>query len=598
MFSLSLPLLAVFTPLLNFVLMLSFSNYSRSWRHLSLLVIGNMVLLLLALVFIFPSIARGETYTTMLGSWILSDLFEVNWVFAIDALTYTMLLVVLTVSTLVHLYSTEYMSEDPHTARFISYLSLFTFFMLILVTSNNFVGLFLGWEGVGLCSYLLISFWFTRIQANKAAIKAMVVNRVSDLFFTIGILAIFYTFQTVEFNTVFALAPYFTEQATISLAGYAVPPLTLITFLLFLGAMGKSAQIGLHTWLPDAMEGWHTVGLSIQKILPYAGITSLDTLVSGLPLCVAAEKSGVDEVDPQETDISSSDSSETLRKTTSPFDFVPFLRGTQRRGGALVSSLEWLIGFAEGDGSFIVDKTGYISFQITQSRRDVQVLHRVRKILEFGSVRQQDAQNDTWRFRVRDRANLQKIILLFNGNLVLEKNRGRFHAFATAFNVRYGENTEISDLAPAATLNDAWLSGFTDAEGCFTVSVIDRPLHRKKPYQVQARFILAQKDAERELRALSALLGGKLSFQKSYSGHNLAVQATHLKAVLRYFRIFPLKTIKRVSLIKFLAIHRLLIRSIAEKRVLTSDELSCIRRHAKEINKSKELVEDKVRSTE
>jgi proton-translocating NADH-quinone oxidoreductase chain L len=214
-----------------------------------------MVLLLVALISMFPSIARGETYSTTLGNWILSDLFEVNWVFAIDALTYTMLLVVLTVSTLVHLYSTEYMSEDPHTARFISYLSLFTFFMLILVTSNNFVGLFLGWEGVGLCSYLLISFWFTRIQASKAAIKAMVVNRVSDLFFTIGILAVFFTFQTVEFNTVFALAPYFIEEATISLFGFAVPPLTLITFLLFLGAMGKSAQIGLHTWLPDAMEG-------------------------------------------------------------------------------------------------------------------------------------------------------------------------------------------------------------------------------------------------------------------------------------------------------------------------------------------------------
>jgi len=166
-----------------------------------------------------------------------------------------MLLVVLGVSTLVHLYSTEYMSEDPHVARFISYLSLFTFFMLILVTSNNFVGLFLGWEGVGLCSYLLISFWFTRVQANKSAIKAMVVNRVSDLFFTVGILAIFFTFQTVEFNTVFALAPYFVENAVISLAGYSIPPLTLITFLLFLGAMGKSAQIGLHTWLPDAMEG-------------------------------------------------------------------------------------------------------------------------------------------------------------------------------------------------------------------------------------------------------------------------------------------------------------------------------------------------------
>jgi proton-translocating NADH-quinone oxidoreductase chain L len=214
-----------------------------------------MLLLITALVSIFPAIARGEVYSTNVGNWILSDVFEVNWVFSIDALTYTMLLVVLSVSTLVHLYSTEYMSEDPHTARFVSYLSLFTFFMLILVTSNNFVSLFLGWEGVGLCSYLLISFWFTRIQANKAAIKAMVVNRVSDLFFTIGILAIFFTFKSVEFNTVFALAPYLTDSAAINLAGYSVPPLTLITFLLFLGAMGKSAQIGLHTWLPDAMEG-------------------------------------------------------------------------------------------------------------------------------------------------------------------------------------------------------------------------------------------------------------------------------------------------------------------------------------------------------
>jgi len=117
-----------------------------------------MVLLLLSLGFLFSPIAQGETYTSNIGNWLLSGLFEVNWVFSIDALTYTMLLVVLTVSTLVHLYSTEYMSEDPHTARFISYLSLFTFFMLLLVTSNNFVGLFLGWEGVGLCSYLLISF--------------------------------------------------------------------------------------------------------------------------------------------------------------------------------------------------------------------------------------------------------------------------------------------------------------------------------------------------------------------------------------------------------------------------------------------------------
>jgi hypothetical protein len=598
MLNLSLPTLTVLVPLLNFFLMVCFSNYSRSWRHLSLLVIGNMLCLLFALFLMFPAIARGETFSTTLGSWILSGLFEVNWVFAIDALTYTMLLVVLTVSTLVHLYSTEYMSEDPHTARFISYLSLFTFFMLILVTANNFVSLFLGWEGVGLCSYLLISFWFTRIQANKAAIKAMVVNRVSDLFFTVGIIAIFFTFQTVEFNAVFALAPFFVDNTSILVLGYEVPALTLITFLLFLGAMGKSAQIGLHTWLPDAMEGWLTVGLSIKKILPYAGITSLDTLVSGAIVCATTEKSNVNEVNPQETDISLSGSSETLRKTASPFNFTPFFDATQRQGGDLVSFLEWLVGFTEGGGSFIVDKTGYVSFQLTQSYRDVQILYYVRQTLGFGSVSQQDAQNNTWRFRVRDKVNLQKIIFLFNGNLVFEKNRVRFIAFVNAYNTRYKENIEVSSTAPCVTLNDAWLSGFTDAEGCFTVSVIERPLTRKKPYQVQARFILAQKNGEKELISLCKLVGGRLSFQKSYSGHNLSVQISHLKVTLRYFRQFPLKTIKRISLIKFLAIYRPVVRSISEKRPLTSAELSLIRRRAKEINKIVELVEDKVRPTE
>lgn len=254
MFTFALPLLVVFLPLLNFLIMLCFSNSTRSWRHLSLLVIGNMLLLITALLFAFPAIARGEIYSAFLGNWFTSGLLEVNWVFSIDALTYTMLLVVLSVSTLVHLYSTEYMSEDPHTTRFISYLSLFTFFMLLLVTSSNFVSLFLGWEGVGLCSYLLISFWFTRIQANKAAIKAMVVNRISDLFFTIGMLLVFHTFQSVEFSTVFGLAPFFVD-ATITVCGYTISPLVLITLMLFLGAMGKSAQIGLHTWLPDAMEG-------------------------------------------------------------------------------------------------------------------------------------------------------------------------------------------------------------------------------------------------------------------------------------------------------------------------------------------------------
>jgi NADH:ubiquinone oxidoreductase subunit 5 (subunit L)/multisubunit Na+/H+ antiporter MnhA subunit len=165
-----------------------------------------------------------------------------------------MLIVVTFISSLVHIYSTEYMSHDPHLPRFMSYLSLFTFFMLILVTADNFIQLFVGWEGVGLCSYLLINFWFTRIQANKAAIKAMIVNRIGDFGLALGIFCIYITFNSVEYSTVFALVPLF-ENDYLNFLGFDIHLITLIGILLFIGAVGKSAQLGLHTWLPDAMEG-------------------------------------------------------------------------------------------------------------------------------------------------------------------------------------------------------------------------------------------------------------------------------------------------------------------------------------------------------
>lgn len=263
----------------------------------------------------------------------------------------------------------------------------------------------------------------------------------------------------------------------------------------------------------------------------------------------------------------------------------------------LASELEWLIGFSEGNESFIVDKTGYASFQLTQSYRDVQVLYRVRKVLQFGTVSEQDAQNNTCCFRVRDRESLQKIIHLFNGNLVLEKNCKRFLSFVTAFNTRYSTKNAGVQQTLHPTLTDAWLCGFTDAQGRFTVSVINQPSCGRKRYQVLACYILAQKDAENELRALALLLDGRLSYQKSYKGYNLSVQWTHLKALLRYFRVFPLKTIKRVSLIKFLAIYRPLLKSMAEKRLLTRGELLLVKKRAREINKIAGLVEDKVRST-
>jgi proton-translocating NADH-quinone oxidoreductase chain L len=165
-----------------------------------------------------------------------------------------MLLVVLGVSSLVHIYSTEYLSADPHQGRFMGYLSLFTGFMLVLVSADNFIVMFLGWEGIGLASFLLIGFWYTRIQAGKSAIKAMLINRVGDLGLALGISAVFLTFKSVDYLVVFALAPKAINES-FSFLSFDFDRLTIIAFLLFWGALGKSAQIGLHMWLPDAMEG-------------------------------------------------------------------------------------------------------------------------------------------------------------------------------------------------------------------------------------------------------------------------------------------------------------------------------------------------------
>ena len=189
-----------------------------------------------------------------LASWINSEMLNVDWGFLFDSLTVVMCCVVTFVSSIVHLYSTEYMSQDPHLPRFMSYLSLFTFFMLILVTADNFIQMFVGWEGVGLCSYLLINFWFTRIQANKAAIKAMILNRIGDFGLVVGILIVFVEYQAVDYATVFAVTPTLTGKIYHFL-GFDFDLISIICFFLFIGAVGKSAQLGLHTWLPDAMEG-------------------------------------------------------------------------------------------------------------------------------------------------------------------------------------------------------------------------------------------------------------------------------------------------------------------------------------------------------
>ena len=205
---------------------------------------------------IFLGFVGGSSETTVVPvlTWIQSGTLAFDWALRVDTLTAVMLVVINTVSALVHLYSWGYMDEDPDQPRFFAYLSLFTFAMLMLVTADNLVQMFFGWEGVGLASYLLIGFWFRKPSANAAAIKAFVVNRVGDLGFMLGIFGTYLVFDTVSITEILAAAPAM-SGATIGFLGFTVQTMDVLCILLFIGAMGKSAQLGLHTWLPDAMEG-------------------------------------------------------------------------------------------------------------------------------------------------------------------------------------------------------------------------------------------------------------------------------------------------------------------------------------------------------
>nr|WJJ70020.1 NADH dehydrogenase subunit 5 [Physonectae sp.] len=237
--------LILYLPLLSFLIS---SLLGRKIGYIGTKIISNLLLFLCCLIsyLIFSEIINKDNNISIkIFSWFNIGFLSNDFGFLFDIITSSMLILVTSISFLVHLFSTSYMEEDPHLPRFISYLSLFTFFMVVLVTANNFIQLFIGWEGVGLCSYLLINFWYTRIQANKAAIKAMVVNKIGDIGLLLAMVFIWKNSGLVFYNNIFPL------YSIMSLEQF----LNWINILLLIGVIGKSAQIGLHMWLPDAMEG-------------------------------------------------------------------------------------------------------------------------------------------------------------------------------------------------------------------------------------------------------------------------------------------------------------------------------------------------------
>ncbi|SIS37687.1 NADH-quinone oxidoreductase subunit L [Insolitispirillum peregrinum] len=245
---------AIFLPLLAAMV----AGFFRHWlgdRGAQLVTTGAVFASAALSAVIFYQVAiGGQPQTIELLKWISSGDLQLSWALKFDTLTAVMLIVVTWVSSCVHLYSWGYMHHDKSVPRFMAYLSLFTFMMLMLVTADNLIQMFFGWEGVGLASYLLIGFWYEKPSANAAAIKAFVVNRVGDFGFALGICAVFFLFGSVNLDDIFASVPQFAETSVVFF-GIEWHALTIIGFLLFIGAMGKSAQLGLHTWLPDAMEG-------------------------------------------------------------------------------------------------------------------------------------------------------------------------------------------------------------------------------------------------------------------------------------------------------------------------------------------------------
>ena len=244
----------LFLPLLAAAISGFFGNFIGDRSSEIITSLFTSISAILSILIFHEVINQGYENNLIISTWINSGSLNVNWSIKIDALSSVMLVVVTLISSLVHIYSIGYMSNDPHKPRFMAYLSLFTFAMLTLVTADNFLQLFFGWEGVGLCSYFLIGFWFKRESANAAAIKAFIVNRVGDFAFALGIFLIFYLFGTINYDEVFQKIPQINRKELVFL-GLHVNAINLICILLFIGAMGKSAQILLHTWLPDAMEG-------------------------------------------------------------------------------------------------------------------------------------------------------------------------------------------------------------------------------------------------------------------------------------------------------------------------------------------------------
>jgi len=519
-----------------------------------------LITTLLAFIAYYEVVLCNSPVSIELFSWINSEHLQISWGFYFDQLTVNMLIPVLIVSLLVHVYSIGYMGEDPHQQRFFSYISLFTGLMLVLVTGNNFLVMFLGWEGVGVCSYLLVHFWYTRVAAVKSALNAMFTNRVGDYFLTLGFFAIFYTFGTLDYATVFSIAPYINTNV-----------ITFISILLLLGAAAKSAQIGLHQWLPMAMEGPTPVSSLIHAatMVTSAGCLKIIQIILYIfremlrlfnclfqfhnillwknckSLIYNINLLNINGVKINQQDKKMINSPETGLEIA--FMFNNYLKLNDNNFYIIKDSfLEWFIGFTEGDGSFIVSKDK-VYFDITQNINDIQVLYFIQRELGFGKVLlRTESHRRVGVFYVTSRVDFLKLIHIFNGNLCSNYRNEQFKLWLTTFNKQYGEDIKWINRKVQPSLFTGWLSGFIDAEGHLggRVKYCRTSKLKKAPH-------LSLTISQKELYILS-LIGEVfnykdkgISFDKSWNGWRLQISSIKtFNILISYLKVFTLKTKK------------------------------------------------------
>ncbi|CAN3371381.1 putative intron-encoded DNA endonuclease; homing endonuclease; LAGLIDADG domain (mitochondrion) [Diutina catenulata] len=480
-----------------------------------------------------------EPVTIHLGSWVTLGDLQINYGLLLDSLSMVVMVPVGIVTLCVLFYAVDYMSHDPNRNRFYIILSVFAIFMTILVVSENYVMMFIGWEFVGVISYLLISFWSTRIQAMKSALSALLLNRMGDTLFVIAIGCMISYFHAVDFATIELISPH--VDTTL---------LNLLAIMLLIAATAKSAQLGLHGWLLSAMEGWFgpSLNFTICWNLPYKLYKS-ENILSFITKDYSLNNSGIILYKGQSAGNLLKGSSETIREI---YDN---------------NFIYWFRGFTEGDGSFIINKfndkrnkPGSLEFKITQSTNDEQVLYFIKKQLGFGSVRIQDKNNKTSCYRVRDKDNLLKIINIFNGNIYLPRYQNRFKLFIERYNEYYNTNIEYKESLFKPTLNDGWLSGFTDAEGCFTISYKENV--NSNINIISLRFILSQKTDKYIAEELAILINGKISYLKDYDGYNITTTRTKMYNLINYLQKYNLRTKKHIDYKNFYNIYKLLINKV------------------------------------